>query len=141
MRRARASWREALGGIALCALPLLGSCAGEDAPPLARLQWGAIDVMVETRPSPPEPGNTEVLVLLTGSHREPIHDALIDLRARPDAPWVQAIQDGHTGAYRRAVSMPAQIAGANLTLRLRRGPNEETFLVPLIATTRSTGVQ
>lgn len=70
---------------------------------MAVKHYGNYTVAIETRPSPIEAGVDEVVVVITGTKHRPLWDALVRLRAVPNANWVQAIEDGHTGVYRRAV--------------------------------------
>ncbi len=92
--------------------------------------WGGMVVSVESRPSPPRPGNDELVVTLTDERRHPVSDVVVNLRARPDADWVQAIEDGHVGVYRRAVNFGG--AGhAVLEMRLRRGAEEGALAFPV----------
>jgi len=81
------------------------SCSNsEESAALGTQQWGPYEVTVETRPSPPRAGQNEVVVIVAGEHHRPVYDALITLRAQASAPWIQAIEDGHVGVYRRAVN-------------------------------------
>ena len=94
-----------LAGSVLCAAALLGcGNSGSDSTVLGSQPWGAYDVAVEIRPSPPHEGHNEVVVIVSGEHHRPIYDALVSVRAQQTQPWVQAIEDGHVGVYRRAVN-------------------------------------
>jgi hypothetical protein len=115
----------------LLAAVLLGACGAADTSAVIGTgRWGSIDVSVESRPAPPRAGNNEVVVSVTGERRQPIYDALVFLRAGDDAPWVQAIEDGHVGVYRRAVNFGAG-GRAVVQLRLRRGADETTLQFPI----------
>jgi hypothetical protein len=107
-------------------MALLCACSDNgNASNLGTQSWGAIQVSVETRPSPPRHGRNEVVVLVSGDRHRPVYDAVIRLRAQQDA-WVQAIEDGHVGVYRRAVDF-GEGDHATLQVQLQRG-SEETIL-------------
>ncbi len=84
-------------------LALTLTACGSDEAQMAVKHYGKYTVAIETRPSPIEAGVDEVVVIITGNRHRPLWDALVRLRALPNANWVQAIEDGHTGVYRRAV--------------------------------------
>src|SRR5665647_3198503 len=67
--------------------------------------WKGMDVRIETHPNPPLAGMSEIVVIVTGPHGKPTHDLIISLRGNESMPWVQAIQDGFIGVYRRAVDI------------------------------------
>lgn len=112
---------------ALWCAAALSACSEESAPIGVR-SWGPFEVAVELRPSPPRPGHNEVVVLVAGEHRRPVYDAIVSVRARADAAWVQAIEDGHLGVYRRAVDFGR---GGDLVLQvgLRRDGEAEPHVV------------
>ena len=92
--------------------------------------WGEADVRIETHPNPPLAGMSEIVVIVTGSHGRPIGDMMVSLRGNDSMPWVQAIQDGNIGVYRRGIDIgdsPATI----LQVRLQQGSNEKVLLFPL----------
>jgi len=110
---------------------LLAGCGADDGnAQIGAQRWGNLDVAVEVRPSPPRAGHNEVVVIVSGEHHRPIYDALVYLRAQPDLPWVQAIEDGHVGVYRRAVLF-ADGGAAALQVRLQRGSEESVLIFPL----------
>ncbi len=92
-------------GTVIWAAALLGcGNSGSDSTLLGSQPWGAYDVAIEIRPSPPRVGHNEVVVIVSGEHHRPVFDALVSVRAQQTQPWVQAIEDGHVGVYRRAVN-------------------------------------
>lgn len=96
---------------------LLGGCNnGPDGSQIGMRPWGAFEVAVEVRPAPPRAGHNEVVVIITGEHHRPVYDALVAVRADAEQPWVQAIEDGHVGVYRRAVLFGH---GPSVTLQVR----------------------
>lgn len=110
--------------LALC-LAALAACADQDsqAPPQ---YWKGVEVTIESRPTPPRLGMNEILVVATRPHRQAEHALLVSIRMREDQPWVQAIQDGHTGIFRRAIAM-REPGPQTLWVRLQ-GKTGETVL-------------
>lgn len=118
---------------------LLVGCAPENLPTLPEQQWQDVTVHIEARPTPLESGTSEFWVILNDPRGLPVFDVMVNLRA--DAgEWQQAIQDGHTGVYRRAV-LVRNPASANLTVRLRRREQTGELIYPLapIAATADPG--
>lgn len=108
---------------------LLAGCAPENLRTLPEQQWQDITVHIEARPTPLEPGTSEFWVILNDPRGLPVFDVMVNLRA--DAgDWQQAIQDGHTGVYRRAV-LVKDPANASLTVRLRRREQSGELVYPL----------
>jgi len=93
-------------------------------------QWGPYEVSVETRPSPPRPGQNEVVVIIVGERHQPLYDALVTVRANASSPWVQAIEDGHVGVYRRAVKFGPE-AQSNLQVQVQHGPDSTILDFPV----------
>jgi hypothetical protein len=127
-RASAARARRALAGALLLGL---GGCgASDDAYVVGNARWNDIDVAVESRPAPPRAGNNEVVVVLTGTRHQPVYDALVSVRAQAGAPWVQAIEDGHVGVYRRAVNFGAG-SQATIEVQLQRGEARDTLTFPV----------
>lgn len=111
------------------AIGLVLGCAPENLPTLPEQKWQDITVHVEARPTPLRSGASEFWVILNDARGLPVHDVMVNLRA--DASnWQQAIQDGHTGVYRRAV-LVKDPASAALTVRLRRRDQAGELTFPL----------
>jgi len=91
--------------------------------------WGGFEVAVEVRPAPPRPGHNEVVVIITAERHRPVYDALVWMRARPDAPWVQAIEDGHVGVYRRAINF-GRAGATQLEVKLQRESSVDVLVFP-----------
>lgn len=108
------------------AIALVGCGSGEQSGTIGTRQWGSYEVTVESRPWPPREGQNEIVVMIVGEHRQPIYDALVTMRAQASSPWIQAIEDGHVGVYRRAVRFAAG-GQSNLQIQLQRG-DEKTIL-------------
>lgn len=98
--------------------------------PIATQHWNDIDVRIETHPNPPQAGMSEIVVIATGPRGRPVQDLLVSLRVTQDVPWVQAIQDGLIGVYRRAIDL-GDSDTAKLQVRLQHGADEQTLLFPL----------
>ncbi len=117
---------KALTVIWLLTVALLVAC-GNGRGTLPAQKWGENIVQVEVRPSTPRVGMNEFLVVVSDARRRPVHDLIVSLRAGDDQKWRQAIQDGRTGVYRRAVRVDdprTQI----LQVKLQRRNGEETLL-------------
>lgn len=109
----------------------LVACGDVNEPPPIPLQhWQEMDVRVETHPTPPVAGVSEIVVIVTGPHGRPIHDLVISLRGNEAMPWVQTIQDGYMGAYRRAVDIGSGDTVV-LQVRLQRADVQKVLLFPL----------
>jgi hypothetical protein len=109
----------------------LVACSDDTGLPQIPMQhWQEMDVRVEPHPNPPVAGVSEIVVIVTGPHGKPIHDLMIFLRGNDSMPWVQTIQDGYMGAYRRAVDIGSGET-AILQVRLQRGDVQKVLLFPL----------
>lgn len=111
----------------------LVACSGED-PRYAMepLRWGDTVIKVEPRPAPVRTGMNEFLVLATTERGRPVFDMIISMRADHGHKWMQGIQDGHSGVYRKAVMVPK---GADtLYVQLQKIDTEEGEILafPLI---------
>jgi hypothetical protein len=97
------SSRLKIAGLAL--LVMLSACGEPAISNIPPQQWEGMLVQVETRPSPPEVGMDEVLVVVTEQNGKPGSDIMVSLRSSDHDQWIQAIEDGGLGVYRRAVVM------------------------------------
>ena len=91
--------------------------------------WKEMDVHIETHPNPPVAGMAEIVVIITGPRGQPTADLTVSLRGNDSQPWVQAIQDGFIGVYRRAVDI-GEGEAAILQVRLQRGGEQKILLFP-----------
>lgn len=118
-------------GVAV-ALLALTACSSEPGVSIPPQQWKDFEIRVESRPPIPQPGMNEFLVIATETRGRPVHDLVVSLRASEDKPWRQAIQDGLSGVYRRA--LPVQNPQTQrLTVQLRQGTDETVLSFPLSA--------
>lgn len=92
--------------------------------------WKGMDVSIETHPNPPLAGMSEIVVIVTGARGRPIQDLTVSLRGKDSMQWVQAIQDGLIGVYRRAVDI-GEGESMVLQVRLQQGMDEQVLLFPL----------
>ncbi len=91
-----------LGFLALFLLAVSG-CADEKAVLLGPQQWQDLEFFVETRPSPVRAGMNELIVIASRDVYKPGVGLIVSIRADEKIAWKQAIQDGFTGVYRRAI--------------------------------------
>jgi hypothetical protein len=109
----------------------LASCSdGAAAPAIPPQHWKELVVRIETHPNPPLAGMSEIVVIITGPHGKPAGDLIVSLRGSESAPWVQAIEDGYIGVYRRAVDIGENKAGA-VQVRLQQGAEQKVLLFPI----------
>jgi hypothetical protein len=92
--------------------------------------WKTADIRIETHPNPPLAGMSEIVVIVTGPHGMPVGDLTVSLRAADSMQWVQAIEDGNIGVYRRAIDLGDKQA-ATVQVRLQRGADETVLLFPM----------
>ncbi len=83
---------------------LLGACSGE-IPTSEVKQWKDYTVHIESRPPTVVKGMNELLLLANYKVRGRAHNLIVYFRMGPEGKWVQAMQDGHTGVYRRAMKV------------------------------------
>jgi len=93
-------------------------------------QWRDTVVRIETHPNPPLAGMSEIVVIITGPHGKPAGDLTVSLRGNGSMPWVQAIQDGFIGVYRRAIDV-GDDQSAVVQVRLQQGSVEKILLFPI----------
>ncbi|HHH48130.1 MAG TPA: hypothetical protein ENK51_04505 [Gammaproteobacteria bacterium] len=106
---------------------LLLACAGDEAVLLGPQEWDDTRFIVESRPSPIRQGMTEFIVIATRDKSRPGVGFVVSLRASEDRDWRQAIQDGYTGVYRRAVWVEDPLGG-RLAVHVKKKDGAETTL-------------
>jgi hypothetical protein len=120
--------------LAICLSFLVAALAAcndaKELSPIPMQHWKEMDVRIETHPNPPLAGMSEIVVIVTGEQGRPVHDLIISLRADDSAPWVQTIQDGYIGVYRRGVSVGFG-ESAVLQVRLQHGEKQQVLFFPL----------
>lgn len=119
-----------LAVLILLAISLAGCGNGAGHVAIPAQHWRDMDVRIETHPDPPLAGMSEIVVIVTGARGRPIQDLTVSLRGNDSMPWVQGIQDGLIGVYRRAVDIGS---GETVTLQvqLKQGAEQKLFLFPL----------
>ncbi len=81
---------------------LLASCMTE-IPTSPSAEWGKYTIRLESRPPVIEKGMVELLTLVDYEEKGRGWDLIVYYRMGPTGRWIQAMQDGHTGVYRRAM--------------------------------------
>lgn len=90
--------------------------------------WGKVVVRIESRPIPPRVGMNEFLVIGTETSGKPVWNMMVTLRSDASDGWRQAIQDGESGVYRKA--LPLGAGEQTLYVRLLRGTDEAVLEFP-----------
>lgn len=117
--------------ILVVAILSLGACGDSNEDNLIPVQhWKDVDVRLETHPNPPLAGMSEIVVIITGPRGRPIPNLSVSVRGKDSAPWVQTIQDGLIGVYRRAVDI-GEGEQTVLQVRLQYGAEQKVLLYPL----------
>ena len=112
-------------------LLLLAACGNDSGSVTVPAQhWNDLDVSLETHPNPPVSGMSEMVVIITGPHGRPVHDFIVSLRGDDSMPWVQAIQDGYIGVYRRSVDL-GDGPKAVLQVQLQRKGEQHVLFFPM----------
>lgn len=108
----------------------LSACSDKSEPlAIPAQQWNDMVVRIETHPNPPLAGMSEIVVIVTGPHGRPAGDLMVSLRGDESMPWVQAIQDGFIGVYRRAIDI-GDGDTAVVQVLLQKGAVKKTMLFP-----------
>lgn len=111
-------------------LSIILSACGDQVEYIPSQSWEGIDVHVETRPSPPRVGMNEFLIMTTSNRGQPVFDLIVSIRTSDQDRWVQAIEDGQMGVYRRAAEV-APGARSVLQVQIRRNGEESILRFPL----------
>ena len=114
--------------VALLGLVVAG-CGSDVADSLGQQRLGDAVIEVQCRPTPVTLGMNEFLVLATDVNGAPVHDLLVDLRMKDGDIWQQAIQDGFSGVYRKALGV--QSLDDPLQVRIKRNGVETKLYFPL----------
>jgi len=113
-----------------CCIQLSGCGVPNDKIQIPLQHWKEVDVRIETHPDPPLAGMSEIVAIITTQQHNPAYDLKVSLRTNDAAPWVQAIQDGYIGVYRRVVDL-GNSGEAVLQVRLQRADEEKILLFPI----------
>jgi hypothetical protein len=114
---------------------ILAACSDEAAVSLGPQQWQDFSFMVESRPSPLRVGMNEFIVIVNREGYKPGVGLIVSLRADDKAEWRQAIQDGFSGVYRRAIQVndpQSDVLAVHVSKsRAEDGGEETTLYFPL----------
>ena len=109
---------------------VLSGCGSGASHSLGQQRLGDVIIEVQCRPVPVTLGMNEFLIIATDIHGAPVYDLLIDLRMKDDEDWRQAIQDGFSGVYRKALGVGS--LRDLLRVRIKRDGIETELRFPLI---------
>jgi hypothetical protein len=84
---------------------LLASGCTDNAQRLPAQNWKNITITIETRPPTLQKGMNEFLVIANEDQRRVADNLVVTLQIKGQEKRHQAIQDGHVGVYRRAISV------------------------------------
>lgn len=118
-------------GIAGSLILLLAACSGS-VPSMPAQAWEDVQIKVETRPPRLEKGMNEFIVIANRGKAKPAYDLIVSLAINDTERWHQAIQDGHVGAYRRALRV-TDPASDVLFVRIERDNRQGILRFPLEA--------
>ena len=119
------------GLLLLCVLTLLGGCGPTIESTIPPQEWDGIVFEVQTRPTSLQAGMNEFLILATEKSGRPVHNLVVSLRMDEADPWRQAIQDGHSGVYRRALSVAESATSLSLNARRKKSEDEVELSFPI----------
>jgi hypothetical protein len=108
-------------------LPGFTGCGNEQAVSLGPQEWEGLQFVVESRPSPIRVGMNEFIVIASRDEYKPGVGLVVSLQVSKEDKWRQAIQDGFTGVYRRAVRVTDPQRDV-LAVHVRKGEEAETTL-------------
>ena len=77
---------------------------------------------------------SDVVVIATGPRGLPVSDLTVYLRGEESMPWVQAIQDGFIGVYRRATDLGDK-QQAEIRVKIQQGNAETVLKFPVMLST------
>lgn len=110
---------------------MLAACGGASTQNLPPQKWQDLEVRVESRPSPLGDGANEFLVMVANSRGKPAYDLVVSLRTSDRDPWIQAIEDGQVGVYRRAVKIEGNGKPPVLQVQIKLKDNQGVLYFPL----------
>jgi len=109
---------------------LLASCTTE-IPTSPSVKWDEYTIRIESRPPVIEKGMMELLTLVDYEERGRGWDLIVYYRMGPSGRWIQAMQDGHTGVYRRAMNVIDPVAGV-LHVHIKRKQSREELAAKVV---------
>lgn len=115
--------------VAVAAL-LLAACSGGSQYDPTPQKWLGNAIAVQTRPAPVEAGMNEFIIIATQPRGLPVEDLRVMIRLSDDEPWRQAIEDGATGVFRRALALREGERVLQVQLRSGSDTGVLRFLLP-----------
>lgn len=103
---------------------LLSACSGDEtiwSPPAQ--QWQDMTIRIETRPSVPQVGMNEFLIIANRQQRGFSSDLIVTVRTE-HSDWKQAMPDGALGVFRRALPVK-NLAEDHLYVRFSRSNGDK----------------
>ncbi|HKJ83251.1 MAG TPA: hypothetical protein VJ961_04435 [Mariprofundaceae bacterium] len=104
--------------VCLLATVWLTAC-GDDKHFFITKHWGEWQIKLETRPFPIRKGHNEFLLHVDGSHRRLPRGMMIYYRLSPEDEWIQAMPDGLSDIFRRALTVRGDPADAKLYVHIK----------------------
>lgn len=122
-------------GLVLWMAVVLSACSPAVENPIAPQEWDGVVFEIQTRPTVLKAGMNEFLVLATEPRGRPVHDLVVSLRMDEADPWRQAIQDGHSGVYRRALGVPPSATSVSISVRRKKTEHGAELTFPITLAT------
>jgi hypothetical protein len=107
----------------------LWACGSDASYTLGQQRFGDATIQIQSRPSPVTVGMNEFLIIATDARGGPVHDLLVDIRMKDGDTWRQAIQDGFSGVYRKALEVDS--LQEQLQVKVKRGTTETVLRFPI----------
>ena len=108
----------------------LWACGSDASYTLGQQQLGDVAIQIQSRPAPVSVGMNEFLIIATDTNGGSVHDLLVDVRMKDDDSWRQAIQDGFSGVYRKALAVDS--LQQQLQVKIKRGTTETVLRFPVV---------
>lgn len=121
---------------------VVSSACTTEIPTTPPQEWGEYSFRLESRPPVVVKGMNEFLLIGNFGERKRAVDLIVSFRVGPTGKWNQAIQDGHTGVYRRAMKVNNPNEDV-LYVHVKKGDEENVFQFALdysnASSSRSSG--
>ncbi|MDX1810505.1 MAG: hypothetical protein R3240_01035 [Gammaproteobacteria bacterium] len=116
---------------------LLAVACTTDIPTTPPQTWGEYSFRLEARPPVIVKGMNEFLLIGNYGERKRAIDLIVSFRIGAAGKWHQAIQDGNTGVYRRAMNVHDPKTDV-LYVHVKKKGEEKVFKFPLNYATSSS---
>jgi hypothetical protein len=110
----------------------LGGCSNDPNFYITK-HWEQWQIRLETRPHPIQKGHNEFLVHIIGPHQKLPDGMIVRYRLTPQDPWIQAMPDGLSDVFRRALTIPDP-EQAKLYVRLQYNGKQTVLVFDLYKT-------